>query len=304
MVKEIIYKDKKWINAVNPTKEELDKLVGEYKIHQLIAEELSHPTLRPKVESFEYFLYLILHFPAFHEKAGVSTGAETDFVLGKDFMITVNYDTHTGLNEFFESLKKDSVRAEEILKDGIGKLLYSVLNFLYDFSLRQLDHIKLKIDAADDALASKDDEIIAQKIFYLRRDILNFRSSIKSHETVMASLEKYGTEFFGRDLEHHFRDISGEYYKLWHVLENHKETVDALYDTSVSYLSMRANEIMKRLTLMAFITFPLTLLAAIFSTKIAPDSLFGQPHDFILFIAVVSVAVISMLIFFKHRKWF
>jgi len=304
MIKEVKWRDKQWIYGDRPNKDELQHLAKNYNIHPVVMDELSHPTLRPKVDRFSKFLYLILHFPVFKAHIKTSLGVEIDFIIGKDFLITISYEENTALAKFFEELLENGDEAERLFASGIEMVFYQLLSRLYDFALRELDHIKLKIDAIDARLAAKEDEATIQEIFFLRRDILNFRRAIKPHETVVNSLESHGTAFFGESMRPYFKDIIGEYYKVWNMLENHKETVETLYDTNISFLSMRSNEIMKRLTLMAFVTFPLTLIAAIFSMNITPHIFFGSPYDFIIVLGVIFTAILAMLTFFKRRKWF
>jgi len=304
MIKEVKWRDKQWIYGDRPNKDELQHLAKNYNIHPVVMEELSHPTLRPKVDRFSKFLYLILHFPVFKAHIKTSLGAEIDFIIGKDFLITINYEENIALADFFRELEKNEDEVERLFASGIEMVFYQLLSRLYDFALRELDHIKLKIDAIDARLAAREDEATIQEIFFLRRDILNFRRAIKPHETVVNSLESHGTAFFEESMRPYFKDIIGEYYKVWNMLENHKETVETLYDTNVSFLSMRSNEIMKRLTLMAFVTFPLTLIAAIFSMNITPHVFFGSPYDFIIVLGVIFTAILAMLAFFKHRRWF
>ena len=304
MIKELKWKGKRWIYGDRPTTEEIADLAKNYNIHPVVVEELSHPTLRPKVDRFQNFLYLILHFPVFNPKTKTSSGAEIDFLIGKDFLITISYEENHALSGFFADLEESRDKADQVFADGVELIFYQLLSRLYDLALRELDHIKLKIDAIDASLAAREDEATIQEIFFLRRDILNFRRAIKPHETVVTSLELHGTKFFGELMQPYFKDVTGEYYKVWNMLENHKETVEALYDTNISFISMRSNEIMRRLTLMAFVTFPLTLIAATFSMNVTPDEFFGKPYDFLIVIGVIITAILTMLIFFKRRKWF
>lgn len=304
MLKTIQWRDKRWIYADRPTKDELLELAKNYNIHPVVVEELAHQTLRPKVDRFQNFLYLILHFPIFNHDIKTSLAAEIDFIIGKDFLITASYEQNISLEEFFLSLEKDETERDHVFFSGIEMVFYQLLSQLYDFALRELDHIKLKIDAIDARLAAHEDEATIQEIFFLRRDILNFRRAIKPHETVVNSLVMHGQTFFGKEMEPYFKDIVGEYSKVWNMLENHKETVETLYETNISFLSMRSNEIMKRLTLMAFVTFPLTLIAAIFSMNITPSHFFGAPIDFMIVSSIIVILIFSMLLFFKRKKWF
>lgn len=304
MIKEIKWHGKRWVYGDRPNAEEIGNLAENYNIHPVVVEELSHQTLRPKVDRFQNFLYLILHFPVFDPETKTSLGAEIDFIIGKDFLITISYEGNEALTDFFGDLQKNQEEMERVFSSGIEMVFYQLLSRLYDFAMRELDHIKLKIDAIDARLAAREDEATIQEIFFLRRDILNFRRAIKPHETVVNSLVMHGQNFFGKEMEPYFKDIVGEYSKVWNMLENHKETVETLYDTNISFLSMRSNEIMKRLTLMAFVTFPLTLIAAIFSMNITPHEFLGTPYDFVIVLGVILISIFAMLLFFKRKNWF
>jgi magnesium transporter len=77
----------------SPTIDEIRQVVNEYNIHPLVAHELNIPTLRPKVDLYDNFIYLILHFPTFRNVDGkkVIKQQEIDFIVGKNFLITTRY---------------------------------------------------------------------------------------------------------------------------------------------------------------------------------------------------------------------
>ena len=304
MIKKLSHNKNTWIFASKPTEGELSDLARTYKIHPLVLEELGRPTFRPKAEKIGPLLYVVLHFPVFRPEVETSAGVEIDFVLGKNFLITATHTHHAALGEFFDTIERDTARAEKLFASHAGMVFHALLNHLYAFALRELDHIKIKIDRVDAALAGDYTPEIVKEIFTIRRDIINFRRSVKPHATAINSLRAHGTELFGEPMVPYLEDIAGEYYKTWNMLENHAETVQALYDAQVSYLSMRSAEITKKLTLVALITFPLTLTATVFSMKVAPDRIFGAPYDFLLIVGIIIAAVFAMRAAFKKRKWF
>ena len=304
MIKKLSYNKNTWVFASKPTGDELVELARAYKIHPLVAEELSNPTLRPKAEKVGSVLYVVLHFPIFRPEIAISAGVEIDFVLGKNFLITTTHTHHAALGEFFESLERDSEKTQKLFASHAGMLFHAILGHLYAFALRELDHIKIKIDQIDAALSEEQAPEIVKEIFTVRRDIINFRRAIKPHATAINSLRAHGAALFGESFAPYLEDLAGEYYKTWNMLENHAETAQALYDAQVSYISMRSSEITKKLTLVALITFPLTLTATIFSMKVAPEQIFGAPYDFLIIVGIIVSAVFWMRALFKKRKWF
>ncbi|MDO8663935.1 MAG: CorA family divalent cation transporter, partial [Candidatus Liptonbacteria bacterium] len=57
-----------WHHFQNPAKADFDFLREKFNFHDLILGELMKPTLRPKVDRYNHYLYLVLHFPIFDEK--------------------------------------------------------------------------------------------------------------------------------------------------------------------------------------------------------------------------------------------
>ena len=144
---------------------------------------------------------------------------------------------------------------------------------------------------------------LVRKISHLRRDILDFRRILNPHKEVFSSLEYTGRKFFGPEFLHYFNNLVGEYYKVWNILESNKETIGSLQETNDSLLSNRTNDIMKFLTIMAFVTFPLAIFTSMFGMNTEHMPIVGLPGDFWIIMAIMLAAMVAMFSFFKHKRW-
>ncbi len=293
-----------WIDMKNPSKKDLDYLKKNFDFHPITLKELLSPTLRPKVEHYDHYLYMVIHFPVYNSKKQTAESVETDFLITKNTLITVHYEELPPMKKFWGKCYID----KEIRKYNFGEttafLLYNILQALYDFSLRQLDHISKKINLIEDRMfEEKGSETIVEKISFARRDILDFRKTIKPQKTIIDSLKIRGIEFFGKKMKPYFMDIIGDYMRVWNLLESHKETIQALRETNDSLVSNRTNRIMRILTVFAVIVFPLSLLAALFgmNTKYLP--FVGHEYDFWIIFSFMLLMTLAMLVFFKRKKW-
>ena len=68
MILRYAYKNITWVDLERPTQEELRQIVAEWGIHPLVAQELIGKSLRPKVELYPNFIYLIIHLPIIPRK--------------------------------------------------------------------------------------------------------------------------------------------------------------------------------------------------------------------------------------------
>jgi magnesium transporter len=299
------YKHKKltWINLEQPNQKETEEVMKEYSIPPLVADELLRPTLRPKVDVYPNLIYLILHFPVFDQGRQGSEGREIDFIIGKNFLITTHYETIDPLHEFSKIFEVNSVLDRSDIGEHAGFLVFYILRQLYDFSLRQLDHINEKIEKIEDNIFKGKEKQMVEVISLVNRDLLNFRQAIKPHYEILTSFEKAGMQFFGSKFSYHLSDMIGQYFKVANQLEMHKETMADLRETNDSLLSTKTNEIMKILTIMAFVTFPLSVIAGLFGMNTLTMPIIGLPGDFWIITGGMVLAMAGMFFFFKKKNW-
>lgn len=294
-----------WIDIIDPDKKDIEYLRKNFNFHPVVLKELVSLTLRPKVEHYDTYLYMVLHFPIYDPKEKTTLSVEVDFLITKDTLITVRYGKIQPLSDFWQKcqLEKDYL----YFQNSPALLLNCLLEDLNNFSLRQIDHITKKINDVERKVfkikGTKEESEIVEKILTIRKDILDFRRTIKPQGTTLKSLELRGVEFFGKKLRPYFTDIIGGHLRVWDLLENHKETIESLQAANDSWLSNRTNLVMKILTMFAVIVFPLTLLAAIFSMNTKYLPLVGTNYDFWIILGFMIIGTLSMLIIFKAKKW-
>ena len=107
MIKQFRHQDILWVDVTKPTKEDLDKLAKEYNLHSLVENELATPSSRSHADVYDSYVYMVLHFPACYycttpksKKKNNDDNQEVDFILGKNFLITVHYEPIQTLDEF------------------------------------------------------------------------------------------------------------------------------------------------------------------------------------------------------------
>lgn len=292
-----------WHNLFRPSPADLRWLKKHFDFHGLVFDELTRPTARPRVEDFDGYLYLVLHFPIFEERARKTHPREIDFVLTKKELITVSYEPIPPLEEFFKQCESERSAQELYLAKSSAHLFYYIVKHLYAFALRELDHIQENVNRIEDEIFSGREREIVEELSIVRRDIIDFRRAIKPQLMTLESLIEHGSSLFGPSLKPFFTGLVGEFSKIWDLLENNKEALEALYDNNATVLSVKQNDIMKILTIMAFTTFPLVLFAQLFSMATVATPIIGYKYDFWLIVAIMILATIGMFAFFKRKRW-
>jgi magnesium transporter len=301
-MREIKLNTTSWISFARLCREELDELRERFpEIHPLVLEELLTPTIRPRVEHYEHHLYMVLHFPKVMPDGETITTREMDFILMKNTLITVQYDTTMLLEEFMHECEHPE--AAKRFGETPIHLLYYMLRDLFAESLTELDRIQGLIDEIEERVFSGDGKEIARKTSILKRNVLDFRRAIKPELYTFESLRERATEFYGPTVRPFLIDLAGEHQKVWSLLENHEEALDALFETNNALIADRTSTIIKTLTIMAFFTFPLTLISGVFGMNTIYTPLVDKPHGFWIIVGIMIISVIVMVTIFKRKKW-
>ena len=163
-----------------------------------------------------------------------------------------------------------------------------------------------KLDAVEDEIFSGRSEEVVRDISNVKQEIINFRKVIRPQRTVLRDLENMKQRFLaareGEDLEIYFDDIVDAHERIWDMLENYKEVVEALEDTNESVISHRVNDILRILTVISVTLLPLTLLASIFGMNVRVPGQ-GSIAAFWIVVAAMIVMLGTLLALFRRRGW-
>ncbi|MBI2121680.1 MAG: magnesium transporter CorA family protein [Candidatus Sungbacteria bacterium] len=301
-MRELKLKDTSWVSLINPTKEDVDELGQRFpQIHPLVLEELLTPTIRPRVENYDHHLYMVLHFPVFTPGYEKSISHELDIILMANTIITVHYDELSTIENFWHECESRESKKEHYGKTPLH-LLYYLLRRFFSNSLKELDQIQTKIDEVEEQVFSGHEKEILEIISYLRRDVVDFRRALKPQHLTLQSLETQGVLLYGESVRPFLTDLIGEYLKVWDLLENHKETLDTLYETNNSLLTSKINEIMRVFTILAFISFIPTAIANIYGMNLTHIPLAGDTNAFWQVLGIMTLLTGLVYLALKWKK--
>lgn len=290
-----------WIDIISPTEEDLKFLQEKFKLHPILIDELKQPSTRSKIEIYDKLMFVVYYFSNYNEIEKTSEAMEVDFLITDKNLVTVHYKNYEPLEEIFDSLKNNLL--DPRLNQSPAHLLYYILENGLIFSLRQLTHIQEKIKTIECDLFKGEHKSLIERIAIVKRDILDQRIIARLQHPILESLKAKGVNFFGKNLEIYFNDLLGDYEKLWMSIDNLKETIESLENTNNTFFESRTNEIMKILTIMAFITFPLTLFSSIFSMNTKNTPLVDSPYGFWYIVGLMILFALIFLAIFKKKKW-
>lgn len=305
----------RWVNIAAPGAIERDWVAANFDFHALDLEDVLSLNQRPKIDEYEDYLFIVLHFPVFDHAANRLVEGELDLFVGSDFIITLPNRPLKPLDYLFERARSQPDFREQLFRRGSGYLLYRIVDDSFDHCFPMLRKVGNKLDALEVEVFEGRSEALVRDIFNVKLEIINFRKVIRPQRPVLRDLETVKHRYLssaldqasGSDLEVYFDDIVDAHERIWDMLENYKELVEALEDTNESLISHRVNDILRVLTAISVIVLPLTLIASIFGMNFGlpgggePAS--GQISSFVVVIAAMVAILLGMVTYFRRQNW-
>src|SRR4051812_18032013 len=293
-----------WIHLDAPTLTQAQELAERFGWHPLDVEDVMSKRQRPKVDDYadEGYLFGVLHFPAYDKNVQRLNSGELDFFLGPDYLVTISNVELLPVTRLFNRVQEDERFREQLFSKGSGRLLYEVLDDLFDYCFPILDKIAYKLDSIEDDIEDRRSEEIVTDISKAKQEIISYRKIIKPQRPALRLLERRIERFLPENLELYFDDLVDASERIWDLLDNYKEVVEALESTNESVISHRQNDVLRVLTIFSVVLLPLTLISGIFGMNV----LFPGEHTHAAFWVIVGLMVstiVSMVAFFKYKRW-
>jgi len=192
---------------------------------------------------------------------------------------------------------------ESLFSKGSGYLLYHVLDDLFDYCFPILDKIGFKLDSIEDDIEESRSEEIVRDISRAKQEIISYRKIIKPERPSLRLLERKIERFLPEELELYFDDLVDASERIWDLLDNYKEVVEALEDTNESAINHRQNDILRVLTVVSVILLPLTLVTGIFGMNVHFPGFETAAAWWGIVAGMLGLAV-CLALFFRYKRWF
>jgi magnesium transporter len=293
-----------WVHLEAPTPEEANALAERFGWHPLDIEDVLSRRQRPKIDEYadEGYLFGVLHFPVYDKAIQRLNAGELDFFLGPDHLVTLPSVELLPVTRLFRRCQEDEALREQLFSKGSGRLLYEVLDDLFDYCFPILDKIAHKLDSIEDAMFEERAEDVVRDISNVKQEIISYRKIIKPERSTLRLLERRVERFLPEELELYFDDIVDSAERIWDLLDNYKEVVDGLEDTNESVISHRQNDVLRVLTVVSVVLLPLTLITGVFGMNVHFPG-FDTAAAFWVIVGFMVALGVGLVTFFRLKRW-
>ena len=290
----------RWIHIERPRPVDQAWLEERFDFHSLDYEDVFSRNQRPKVDKYDEYLFIVLHFPRYDKRVSRLNAAEIDVFVGPDYVITLPNEPLQPVNYLFERCRSNEELREQIFSKGAGYLLYRIVDDCVDASFPMLRKMGNKLERIEEEIFAGRTMEVVRDISNVKQEIINFRKIVRPQRATLRDLERTKQRYIPDDLDIYFDDIIDASERVWDMLENFKEVVEGLEETNESAISHGVNNTLRVLTAFSVVILPLTLIASIWGMNVqVPGE--GQTLPFYGILGLMVLVLVGMLWFFRRR---
>jgi len=295
-----------WIRIEGrPTAEWMLEFGQALELHPLAQEDILNGGQRPKVEPYDGQLFLVLNQLDMQDKGPV-TAHQLYLFWHPRFVVSFHERRDDTFELLIKRLRKGGTR---VRREKLDYLVYSIIDLAIDHAFPVLETLGQEIEELEDRVLRDPDQAAVEHIHTLKRQMVLIRRAVWPHRDLLNELLRDDEDWFSAGVRLYLRDCYDHTIQIMDLLESYRDMTAALLDVYLSSASMRMNEIMRVLTVIATIFIPLTFLAGVYGMNFniadSPWAMpelhwrYGYPLAWLLFIGIG----VGLLVWFRRKGW-
>ena len=291
-----------WVDLREPTIDEIREVMEEYSVAPELMSDLTRPVPRSEAVHAPGSVKITLDFPVVRN-THIESAQEIKFIVSKTHLVTVRYEDIAAVHQFSKELEVISALDKTGKKAHGGHLLIALLTTLYDALSQKLDYIESRLSDIEKEIFDEHEKEMVPEISNVSRRLITFRQTLSVHEEVFDTALVPLEALFGKTFRRNVEELKAHFGYLMRRVTALNEALEELRDTNNALLTTKQNEIMKILTIMAFITFPLTLFTSMFGMNTKTLPIVGREGDFWMILGIMAAVTVGFFGYFKYKRW-
>jgi magnesium transporter len=290
-----------WVDAVDPSEDELVKIQSEFSLHPLAMEDLRHPGQRPKIERYDTHAFLV----AYASDGDPRHLSELNIFISEGWLISVRRSFEG--DDCIDML--DVAKRFDRTRDGnntVGFLLYTVLDAVVDTYFDALDTTEDELETIESRIfetVGRTEQVLQQDLLVLRRELLLFRRRVVPLRDVLQVILRQEVHPLGDDAQRYFQDVLDHILRVTDTLETQRELLGNAVDAHLAVVNNHMNDIMKKMTSWGAILFGAALITGIYGMNFDYMPELGWHYGYFIALGWMLLLTTGLYTWFKRKGW-
>lgn len=290
----------RWLNIHGLHDAHLLAEIGErFGLHPLVIEDVLNTDQRPKVDDYENYLFIVVQlYDAARERSDVTTD-QISLVIGRDFVLTFQERPSGTFAPIRQRLRSEKSPFRRI---GSDYLTYSMLDAIVDSYFSVIERFNERAEAIEEEILGKPHSTTLQRIHELKRQVMQLRRTLWPLRETLNTLHHGQADFFRPETLLYLRDVYDHTVHVLESLEDQRDLLTGLLDIYLTTVSNRVNVEVRRLTVVATLFMPATLIAGIFGMNFHSMPWLNDPDGFTKALGMMAGVALTMTVIFWFRR--
>lgn len=291
-----------WLNITTLSNTTLLKEIGElFAIHHITLDDIQDTDHRPKLDVFDTYLHIIAKMLYAHGGLDDLSTEQISIIMGKNFIITFQETPTDVFDDIRLRLENPNGRMRKL---GTDYFTYTLLDAIVEEYFILLEKVDESMENLENQIVGSKSKVKLEYIYHQRKSIQQIKKNIWPTRELLSALRKSETHFITKKSTPYINDVYEKTVELIESIEMQRESISTLVEIFMTNISLKQNEVMKTLTIIATIFIPLTFVAGVYGMNFTymPELEWKYGYLFIWLFFIVSGGL--MAIYFKKRRWF
>ncbi len=288
----------RWLNVDGLHPYVVNQLKAHYGFHTLAAEDVLRTAQRPKLETYDGYLFIVARMLMRPDEKLRSE--QVTFFLFKDTLITFQETSGDVWDPIRQRLQKPGSRLRQY---DASYILYALLDAVVDHCFPLLEQYGELLEDLEDEVTRNPTPRLQRRIHGIKRELASLRRVLWPMREIMNELQRDDTEEISPAVKTYMRDVYDHAVQVMDIVESCREMAGGLNDLYMSAVSNRMNEVMKVLTIMASFFIPITFVAGVYGMNFEVLPELHWKYSYAVFWLICLTITAALAVFFYRKRW-
>ncbi len=288
-----------WLGLYEPSGEEFAEVTREFGLHPLAVEDAVKAHQRPKLETYDETLLLVLKPVSYIDHDEVVDIGEIALFANPEFLISVRHGRPGPLKDVRERLEREP----DLAARGPGAVLYAIVDRIVDDYEPVVDGLTVDIQEVELQVFSPSRYNPAERIYYLEREVLDFRRAVEPLAPAVERLAARKVPGVDEELAPYFRDVHDHLLRVNGQLEQFRDLLSTALGANLTQINVRQNEDMRRITAWVAILAVPTAVAGIYGMNFDHMPELKWEYGYPAVLAFISLVCLFLYMRFRKAGW-
>lgn len=291
-----------WININGLHNTAVINEFGSYfKIHTLLLEDIAHTDQTPKVEIDENYIFTIMKMLGLNKDNNQLNAEQISMYLSKNILLTFQEKEGDLFDPIRNRIRNKKGRVRSF---GLAYLKYSLLDAVVDNYLFLMETFGTRVEELEDKILLEPSNNTLQEINSNKIELNYFRKAIRPARDSIMSFKNANTNLINTEEQLFFNDLIDLVRRAYDSVEQYKSMLSEQLGVYSINVNNRLNQIMKILTIFSAIFIPLTFITSVYGTNFEYIPELKYKSAYFIMWGVIIISTLTMLGYFKYKKWF